>query len=122
MRGSRGKLMRRNSYISTPAIGPGQESEEDAIRALYQRMIEEWNARSGEAFAAGYVEDGEAIGFDGSLHTSRAGMASDLQAIFDHHPTARYVSEVTVRPQQRRSASARTLAFSPSGAVSTSLP
>jgi hypothetical protein len=31
------------------------------------------------------------LGFDGSHHSGRSTLASDLRGIFDHHPTGRYV-------------------------------
>jgi len=46
------------------------------------------------AFAAPFAEDGEAIGFDGSQHTGRAGIAADMQRIFADHPTAAYLAKV----------------------------
>jgi uncharacterized protein (TIGR02246 family) len=39
--------------------------DEDAIRKLYQQMIDGWNAGNGNAFAAPYTEDSDFIGFDG---------------------------------------------------------
>jgi len=63
------------------------------LRALYQRFLDGWNDRSGEAIASLFVEDGYVIGFDGSQHTGRSGIARDLQKIFDDHPTPRYVGK-----------------------------
>lgn len=78
---------------SNPPHQP-QSPAEVAIRALYEQTLEGWNSRSGEAFAANFAEDGEAIGFDGSQRRGRAAIASDLQRIFDDHPTASYVRKV----------------------------
>jgi uncharacterized protein (TIGR02246 family) len=64
------------------------------VRGLYEDVIAGWNARSGTAFAAPFAEDGDSIGYDGSHHSGRSGLAHDLQDIFDHHPTARYVTIV----------------------------
>ena len=68
--------------------------DEMAIRALYQRLLDTWNARSADAFAALFAEDGETIGFDGSLLLGRAAIAAELQRIFADHPTASYVATV----------------------------
>ena len=34
-------------------------AEETAIRALYQQLMDGWNAGSGDAFASSFEEDGE---------------------------------------------------------------
>jgi uncharacterized protein (TIGR02246 family) len=57
-------------------------------------MLEGWNRRSAEAFAAGFLDDGVAIGFDGSQHLERAQLVSDLARIFADHPTGRYVGKI----------------------------
>lgn len=67
------------------------EEDEREVRALYIRMLEGWNARGGEAFAASFAEDGEVIGFDGSQQIGRAEIATAMSQIFADHPTGRYV-------------------------------
>lgn len=67
---------------------------DEAIRALYFRLLGAWNDRSGVAFAACFADDGEAIGFDGSRHGGRSRIAPEIQEIFDNHPTASYVTKV----------------------------
>ena len=57
-------------------------------------MLDGWNTRSAEAFAAPFAEDGESIGFDGSQLIGRAEIVSTLQQIFADHLTAPYVSKV----------------------------
>jgi uncharacterized protein (TIGR02246 family) len=69
-------------------------ADELAVRALYRRLLDGWNERSAAAFAAPFAEDGEAIGFDGSQHTGRAGIAADMRRILADHPTAAYVAKV----------------------------
>jgi uncharacterized protein (TIGR02246 family) len=67
---------------------------EPEIRKLYSRLLEGWNRRDGEAFAAPFAEDGEVIGFDGSQVSGRAGIAAEMQRIFTDHATGTYVGRV----------------------------
>jgi uncharacterized protein (TIGR02246 family) len=76
------------------ALAPPGAEDEAAIRALYARLLDGWNRRSGEAFAAAFAEDGEVVGFDGSQHTGRAGIAADLARILTDHVTPTYVGKV----------------------------
>jgi uncharacterized protein (TIGR02246 family) len=69
-------------------------SDEALVRALYREMLDGWNKRSAEMFAAPFSEDGEVIGFDGSQMTGQAEIASTLGQIFADHVTAPYVSKV----------------------------
>jgi uncharacterized protein (TIGR02246 family) len=62
--------------------------------ALYTRLLEAWNRRSADDFAALFEPGGHAIGFDGSQMNGRAEIASTLKAIFEHHQTASYVASV----------------------------
>lgn len=73
-------------------------SDERAVRALYHQIIDGWNQRNAEMFAAPFVQDGEVIGFDGSQMSGRAEIAATLRQIFADHVTAPYVSKIkTVR-------------------------
>lgn len=67
---------------------------ESAARALYQRLLDGWNARDGEAMAAPFAEDGVVIGFDGSLITGRAAIANEMSTIFADHITPIYIALV----------------------------
>jgi uncharacterized protein (TIGR02246 family) len=81
----------------TTQVHPPDEpssSAETAVSALYQQLLDAWNQRNSDAFAATFMEDGESIGFDGSQHIGRAQLASELQRIFADHPTGRYVARV----------------------------
>lgn len=69
-------------------------ADEQAVRALYRQVLDGWNARSGDAFAAAFTEDGESIGFDGSQIIGRAEIAATLTQIFADHMTASYVANV----------------------------
>ena len=71
-----------------------QTTDEREVRVLYQRLLKGWNEQDAEAMAATFAEDGEVIGFDGSVMTGRAEIASTLQQIFASHRTPPYVSKV----------------------------
>src|SRR6185295_16624463 len=62
--------------------------------AIYRQLIEAWNRRDADGFAAVFTEDGSCVGFDGSMMNGRAEIDSTLRGIFDHHPTASYVAKV----------------------------
>ncbi len=69
------------------------------IRALYHQFLDGWNRRSGAAVAAGFADDGDIIGFDGSHHRGRLSIAADLRAVFGSHQTPGYVGVIrSVRP------------------------
>lgn len=67
---------------------------EPEIRGLYSRLLDGWNRRDGEAFAAAFAEDGEVIGFDGSQISGRARIAAEMQSIFKDHATGSYIGKV----------------------------
>src|SRR5690348_7597224 len=81
--------------MSTPASRPPElpSSDECAIRALYQQLLDGWNQRSGEAMATPFAEDGDVVGFDGSQMKGRAEIASVLQQIFADHVTPTYAGK-----------------------------
>ena len=79
---------------ANPAREDAPFADEAEIRALYQQMLESWNRRDAEAMAAAFAEDGESIGFDGSVMTGRAEIAATLRQIFADHPTGAYVWKV----------------------------
>jgi uncharacterized protein (TIGR02246 family) len=62
---------------------------ESDIRALYRRVLDGWNRASAEEFAAPFAEDGEVIGFDGSLTGARAEIPAEMARIrrrLSEHP------------------------------------
>ena len=72
------------------------------IRALYASFLDGWNRRSGAAVAAGFADDADIIGFDGTHHRGRLSIAADLRQIFASHQTPAYVAVVrSVRPIAR---------------------
>ena len=69
-------------------------ADEVEARALYRRLLDAWNARSADAFASLFAEDGVTVGFDGSQLIGRTEIAVELGRIFADHPTAAYVAQV----------------------------
>jgi len=68
-------------------------------RDLYQQLIESWNERRPDDFAALFATDGAIIGFDGSQADGADEIAEHLRGVFGDHPTARYVAKVrSTRP------------------------
>jgi uncharacterized protein (TIGR02246 family) len=68
--------------------------DEMEVRVLYRQLLDGWNKRSADGFAALFTNDGSAIGFDGSMLDGPAEIASTLGQIFANHPTAAYVAKV----------------------------
>lgn len=64
---------------STTTLGPNDET---SIPALYQQLMDGWNEGSGEAFAAPFAEDGDLVGFDGTLLNGRQEIISFHQQLF----------------------------------------
>ncbi|MGG1661113.1 SgcJ/EcaC family oxidoreductase [Brevibacillus sp. NRS-1366] len=69
-------------------------SDESAVLALYQQVIEGWNLRDAEFMTATFALDGEIIGFDGTQIVGKSEIASHLQEIFAHHLTPPYYTKV----------------------------
>ena len=69
-------------------------TEHTATLTLYKQLIEAWNARDADAFAALFSESGSVVGFDGSPMNGRVEIASTLGSIFGSHQTARYLAKV----------------------------
>ncbi len=82
--------------MDSDTFGPQDSPSPDEIevRELYRQMLDGWNKRSADAFAAPIAEDGDLIGFDGSQLNGRSEIVSILQRIFADHPTVPYVSKV----------------------------
>ncbi len=71
-----------------------QEQTERDIRSLYHALLDSWNRKSSSVFAALFTEDGDVVGFDGSGHSGKTAIESNLQWIFANHRTAAYVGIV----------------------------
>src|SRR5260370_30699145 len=81
-----------SSQPSRPQDSPSPNEIE--VCALYRQLLDGWNKRNANAFAALCIEDGDIVGFDGSQMTGQAEMASTLRHIFTCHPTAAYVTKL----------------------------
>ncbi len=64
------------------------------IQELYHHLLDAWNNRNASGMAELFTEDGESIGFDGSQSIGRMEIFSHLNPIFEHRPTATFVSKV----------------------------
>jgi uncharacterized protein (TIGR02246 family) len=64
------------------------------VLSLYEQLLQAWNGRRADEYAAAFAEDGSVIGFDGSSMNGRAEIASALRGIFESHQTAAYVAKV----------------------------
>jgi uncharacterized protein (TIGR02246 family) len=71
--------MNQNSQTLSSAAA----ADEAAIRAIYQQLMDGWNAGSGDAFAAPFEEDGDLVGFDGTHFKGRHEIALFHQHLFD---------------------------------------
>ncbi len=70
------------------------DSNVKTVIAVYQRLLEAWNRRRADEFAAVLAADGNVVGFDGSPMDGRQEVASTLASIFADHQTATYVAKV----------------------------
>ena len=69
-------------------------ADRDHMSTVYNDLLQAWNRRSAEGFAANFAEDGEVVGFDGSETKGRVAIASEMQRIFMDHETGQYVGKV----------------------------
>ncbi len=69
-------------------------TDEMELRALHKKLLDCWNRRKADEFAALFAEDGNLVGFDGSQVNGRVEIASLLRRIFGDHPTAAYVGKI----------------------------
>src|SRR3954451_6783093 len=82
---------RRERDRSSP---PGRQ-----VHALCIDFLDSWSRRSGAGVAAGFADDGDIIGFEGSHHSGRLSIASDLRRIFGGSQTAADIGLIrSVRP------------------------
>jgi uncharacterized protein (TIGR02246 family) len=71
----------------------------DEIQDLYHNLIEAWNKRDAQGMAGQFAEQGVQIGFDGSKMIGQKEILSHLELIFQHHPTAPFITKVKdIRP------------------------
>src|SRR5688500_4253130 len=67
---------------------------DDLVTRLYHDLLDAWNRRDGDAFAALFEDEGTLIGFDGSQMNGKTTIAGHLNAIFADHVTAPYTGIV----------------------------
>ncbi|MFJ7725276.1 SgcJ/EcaC family oxidoreductase [Neobacillus sp. NPDC097160] len=65
-----------------------------SVKTVYKQLIEAWNSRNADGMASLFTEDGESIGFDGSLAKGPKEIFAHLNPIFKDHPTAPFVTKV----------------------------
>jgi uncharacterized protein (TIGR02246 family) len=80
--------------MSTSTPQPVRASREDEVGALYHHLLDCWNQRDAQAFAALFAEDGSSVGFDGSPMNGRAEIADTISQIFADRMTAVYVGKI----------------------------
>lgn len=64
------------------------------VHALYQGLIDAWNNRNASGMAQLFTNEGEMIGFDGSLLSGSEEIFAHLTHIFEEHPTPPFVCKV----------------------------
>ena len=72
----------------------GDDTDSTPVADLYDRVLEGWNAKGGDDFAAPFADDGDVVGFDGSQSVGRAEIAAEMARIFADHATGTYVGKV----------------------------
>lgn len=70
------------------------DADRAAVLALYIDLLGGWNAADAGALARGFADDGEVIGFDGSILTGRTAVEAEMRRIFADHRTGQYVGIV----------------------------
>jgi uncharacterized protein (TIGR02246 family) len=69
-------------------------TDASGVEELHRTLLERWNARDAQGFAALFEDEGHSIGFDGSEMHGPEEIASELGRIFTDHETATYVTKV----------------------------
>lgn len=68
--------------------------DEAPVSALYHQLLDCWNRRVADKYAALFDEDGSVVGFDGSQMNGRREIEAEIGRIFADHPTATYVAKI----------------------------
>lgn len=83
----------------SPESAELRSAHQHELRALYQQILDSWNARRADTFADLFSDAGHVVGFDGSVINGRTEIEAHLHQIFSDHQTAAYVGIVReVRP------------------------
>ncbi|MNV14212.1 hypothetical protein D3C71_1048870 [compost metagenome] len=81
------------------------------IESLYSELMEAWNKRDAQRMANLFAPEGEMIGFDGSIAVGPEDIYGHLKPVFDHHPTAPYITKIrTISPLSKDAALLRAIA------------
>jgi uncharacterized protein (TIGR02246 family) len=79
---------------SVPVTDPVQPARRARSLSLYTELLEAWNRRNADDFAACFADGANVVGFDGSSMDGRTAIALELRTIFADHKTASYVAKV----------------------------
>ena len=60
-------------------------AEEEAIRDLFRRLLDDWGRGDGTAYGSRFTEDADYVAFDGSRTTGRRAIATSHQQLFDKY-------------------------------------
>lgn len=71
-----------------------QNIDEAMICSLYHKLLDEWNRRNADDYAALFANESSVVGFDGSLMNGRTEIAAEIGRIFADHVTAAYYGKV----------------------------
>jgi uncharacterized protein (TIGR02246 family) len=64
------------------------------VKILYAELLRTWNSTDAAGFASAFTDDGEVIGFDGSILRGRDVIEAEMARIFADHRTGTYVGIV----------------------------
>jgi uncharacterized protein (TIGR02246 family) len=82
------------THAHTPPVA--HWSDETAVRALYNHLMDGWNAGSGALFAAPFADDADLVGFDGTHLRGRAAITAFHQQLFDTYVKgSRLIGKIT---------------------------
>jgi uncharacterized protein (TIGR02246 family) len=70
------------------------DADRAAVLALYTDLLGAWNAADATAMVRDFAEDGEVVGFDGTILTGRAAVEAEMRRVFADHRTGQYVGIV----------------------------
>src|SRR5262245_6010950 len=66
----------------------------DAVKVLYADLLRAWNSTDAAGFASAFADDGEVVGFDGSILSGRDAIEAEMSRIFADHRTGTYIGIV----------------------------
>lgn len=69
-------------------------TEEKAVRIVYQHLLQAWNNMNAKEYAGLFDKDANLIGFDGSMANGREEILAHLSGVFENHKTGKYVTKV----------------------------